>query len=147
MRTYVPKAQGIVRRWHVIDANGKPLGRVAAQVAILLRGKHKPIFAPHVDCGDHVVVVNCAKAVLTGKKMEHKCRYRHTGYVGHLKTIHYKDLFEKRPELALDLAVKGMLPHNSQGRKQALRMHLFAGPEHNNQAQQPQLWEIDKEVV
>ena len=98
MRTYMPKAEAIERKWYVIDATDRPLGRVAAQAATLLRGKHKPTFAPHVDCGDHVIIVNCSKAVLTGNKLAQKCRYHHTGYIGHLKTTRYSDLMKNAPE-------------------------------------------------
>lgn len=136
----MPKKESILRSWYVLDAAGKPLGRVAAQAAILLRGKHKPTFAPHVDCGDHVIILNCSKAVLTGRKLEQKKRYRYTGYVGNLKTISYKDLMAKQPERAMELAIKGMIPSTTQGRKTMLRIHAFKGNEHNHQAQQPQVW-------
>ena len=104
------------RKWYVIDAAGKPLGRVAAQAAVLLRGKHKPDYTPHVDCGDHVIIINCAKAVLTGKKAEQKVRYRHTGWIGNLKATKYATLMEQRPEKAMELAVNGMIPKNTIGR-------------------------------
>lgn len=150
MFTYMPTIKSVKRKWYIIDAKDRPLGRVAAQAATLLRGKHKPTFAPHVDCGDYVIIINCSKAVLTGKKLENKCRYRHTGYIGHIKVTHYKDLMANKPEKAMELAIKGMLPNNTLGRKQALRIHLFAESDHNNQAQQPKIWsmdQIDKEAV
>ena len=147
MSTYMQKPAEVQRKWYIIDAAGKPLGRVAVEVANLLRGKCKPIFTPHVDCGDNVIVINCSKAILTGKKLENKRRYRYTGYIGHLKTIEYKHLMAQKPEKAMELAVKGMIPNNSLGRKQILRMHLYFGNEHNNQAQKPQIWSADKEVV
>ena len=141
MRTYMPKAETMKRKWYIIDAAGRPLGRVAAQAAILLRGKHKTIFASHVDCGDHVIIVNCDKAVLTGNKLAQKCRYRHTGYIGHLKTIHYSDLMKNAPEKAMEMAIKGMIPNNTIGRKAMLRIRAFAGPDHTHQAQKPEVAE------
>ena len=142
MSTYMRKAGQVDRKWYVIDAAGKPLGRVAAQAAVLLRGKHKPTFTPHVDCGDHVIIINCAKAVLTGKKLEQKHYYRHTGYIGHLKDVRYDTLMEQKPEKAMELAVKGMIPHNSIGRDAMKRLRLFAGCEHKHAAQQPANWEL-----
>lgn len=146
MLTYMPNPHTIERKWYIIDASGKPLGRVAVQVANLLRGKHKPTFVPHVDCGDNVIIINCSKSILTGKKLENKCRYRHTGYIGHLKVIKYKHLMEQKPEKALELAIKGMIPNNTIGRKQMLRMHLYAGSEHNNHSQKPEPWVTIKEA-
>ena len=125
-----------------VDAAGKPLGKVAAQAATLLRGKHKVTFTPHVDCGDHVVIINCKDVVLTGNKLTQKKWYRHTGYVGHLKEVDYKTLMATKPEKAMELAVKGMIPSNSLGRDQMLRLRLFAGSEHNHQAQQPETFEM-----
>ena len=142
MSTYMPKAGQVDRKWYVIDAAGKPLGRVAAQAAVLLRGKHKPTYAPHVDCGDHVIIINCAQAVLTGKKLEQKHYYRHTGYIGHLKDVRYDTLMAQKPEKAMELAVKGMIPHNSIGRDAMKRLRLFAGCEHKHAAQQPANWEL-----
>ncbi len=147
MRTYMQKPHEVERKWYIIDAAGKPLGRTAVQVADLLRGKCKPTFTPHVDCGDNVIVINCSKAVLTGKKLQNKRRYRHTGYIGHLKVIEYKHLMTQKPEKAMEFAVKGMIPDTTLGRKQLLRMHLYSGDTHNNQAQNPQLWEANKEVA
>lgn len=147
MLTYMQKPHEVQRRWYVIDAAGKPLGRTAVQVADLLRGKHKPTFTPHVDCGDNVIVINCSGAVLTGKKLENKRRYRHTGYIGHLKVIQYRHLMAQKPEKAMEFAVKGMIPDTTLGRKQMLRMHLYAGNEHNNQAQKPEPWDLNREGV
>jgi len=132
----------VERKWYVIDAAGKPLGKVAVEAATLLRGKHKVTFTPHVDCGDHVVIINCKDAVLTGNKLTQKKWQRHTGYVGHLKETDYKTLMATRPEKAMELAVKGMIPSNSLGRAQMLRLRLFAGAEHKHQAQQPEAWEM-----
>ncbi len=142
MSTYMPKAGQIDRKWYVIDAAGKPLGRVAAQAAILLRGKHKPIFAPHVDCGDHVIVINCAKAILTGGKLHKKYYYRHTGYIGHLKAVRYDTLMKEDPEKAMRLAVKGMIPDSTIGRQALTRLRLFAGEDHKHAAQQPAEWAV-----
>ena len=142
MSTYMPKADQVDRKWYVIDAAGKPLGRVAAQAAVLLRGKHKPIFAPHVDCGDHVIVINCAQAVLTGKKAQEKYYYRHTGYIGHLKAVRYDKLMATKPELAMQLAVKRMIPDTTIGHDAFMRLRTFAGSEHIHQAQKPETWEL-----
>ncbi len=142
MSTFMAKKGEIDRKWYVIDAAGKPLGKVAAQAATLLRGKHKVTFTPHVDCGDHVVIINCKDVVLTGNKLTQKKWYRHTGYVGHLKETDYKTLMATKPEKAMELAVKGMIPANSLGRDQMLRLRLFAGAEHNHQAQQPETFEM-----
>lgn len=141
MSTYMPKSGEITRKWYVLDAAGKPLGRVAAQAAVLLRGKQKPTFAPHVDCGDHVIIVNCAKAVLTGKKLEKKYYRHHTGYIGHLKSVRYDTLMEQEPTKAMELAVKGMIPSNTLGRAALSRLRLFAGEEHKHAAQKPEAWE------
>jgi large subunit ribosomal protein L13 len=127
----------IERRWFVIDAAGKPLGRTAVEAANILRGKHRPEFTPHADCGEFVIIVNADKAVLTGKKLEQKYYRHHTGYIGGLKEIQYKTLMAKRPEKAMELAVKGMLPHNSIGAKAFTRLHVYAGEAHNNAAQKP----------
>ena len=141
MSTYMPNSGEITRKWYVLDAAGKPLGRVAAQAAVLLRGKQKPTFAPHVDCGDHVIIVNCAKAVLTGKKLEKKYYRHHTGYIGHLKSVRYDTLMEQEPTKAMELAVKGMVPSNTLGRAALSRLRLFAGEEHKHAAQKPEAWE------
>ena len=145
MSTYMPKCGSVERKWYIIDAAGKPLGRVAVQAANLLRGKYKPTFAPHVDCGDHVIVLNCDKAVLTGRKLTQKYYYRHTGYVGNLKSIRYDALMNTRPEKAMELAVKGMLQKNSLGRKQIVRLRAISGTQHKHEAQKPELWK-DLEV-
>ncbi|UZT82263.1 50S ribosomal protein L13 [Caproicibacterium sp. BJN0003] len=142
MSTYMPKAEAVERKWYVIDAAGKPLGRVASQAALLLRGKHKTTFAPHVDCGDHVIIVNCAKAVLTGNKLEQKHYYHHTGYIGHLKDVKYDTMMREEPCKAMELAVKGMLPKNTIGRTSINRLRLFEGEQHGHIAQQPTAWEF-----
>lgn len=138
MSTYMPKAKDIERKWYVIDAAGKPLGRVAAKVAVLLRGKHKTTFVPHLDCGDHVIVINCKDAVLTGKKLTQKYYYHHTGYVGHLKSKRYDILMKEKPEMAMTLAVKGMIPNTVIGRQALTRLRVYAGCEHNHMAQKPE---------
>ena len=142
MSTTMPKAGQIDRKWYVIDAAGKPLGRVAAQAAVLLRGKHKPTFAPHVDCGDHVIIINCGKAVLTGKKLEQKKWYRHTGWIGGLKEVKYSTLMAQRPEKAMELAVTGMIPSNTIGRAACTRLRVYAGAEHAHAAQKPEVYEF-----
>lgn len=142
MSTYMPKAGQVERKWYVIDAAGKPLGRVAAQAAVLLRGKHKPIFTPHVDCGDHVIVINCKDAVLTGGKEQKKYYYRHTGYIGHLKEVRYDTLMKTKPGFAMELAVKGMVPSNTIGRAALGRLRVYAGAEHKHVAQQPAQWTL-----
>ena len=137
MSTYMAKAGEVERKWYVIDATGKPLGRLAVEVADLLRGKNKTTFTPHVDCGDFVIVTNVEKMVLTGKKLEKKYYYHHTGYIGHMKSVRYDNLMESKPELALQLAVKGMIPDNTIGRKALTRLHVYQGAEHKHAAQQP----------
>jgi len=142
MSTFMPKVEEVSRKWYVLDAAGVPMGKVAAQAANLLRGKHKPIFTPHVDCGDFVIIINAAQAVLTGKKLEQKKYQRHTGYIGHLKTVGYDTLMKTRPEFAMQLAVKGMVPDTTQGRKALTRLRVYAGAEHRQQAQQPEAWAL-----
>jgi large subunit ribosomal protein L13 len=142
VRTFSPKATDVQRQWYVIDATDVVLGRLASQVATLLRGKHKPIFAPHVDTGDFVIIVNADKIVLTGKKLEQKKAYRHSGYPGGLRAVPYSELMEKHPDRAVEKAVKGMLPKNSLGRKMARKLKVYAGAEHPHQAQQPVTFEI-----
>jgi large subunit ribosomal protein L13 len=137
MSTFMAKAETVERKWYVIDAEGKTLGKVAVMAADILRGKHRPEFTPHVDCGEYVIVINAAKAVLTGKKLEQKKYRYHSGYIGGLKEIPYKVLMEKNPEKAITLAVKGMLPHNAIGAKSLTRLKVYAGAEHNQQAQKP----------
>ena len=141
--TLAKPAEMADRKWYVIDAAGKPLGRVAVQAATLLRGKHKPTFTPNVDCGDFVIIVNAAKAELTGKKLEKKLYQHHTGWIGNLKDVKYRTLMAERPEFAMELAVKGMLPKNSIGRAALTRLKLYKGAEHNNAAQKPEAWTLD----
>ncbi len=142
MSTYMEKAGQVERKWYVIDAAGKPLGRVAAQAAVLLRGKHKPTFTPHVDCGDHVIIINCAKAVLTGKKLEQKKWQRHTGWIGGLKETKYATLMAQRPEKAMELAVCGMIPDNTIGRKAETRLRCYAEGNHSHASQKPEVYEF-----
>ncbi|HET9654514.1 MAG TPA: 50S ribosomal protein L13 [Kineosporiaceae bacterium] len=144
MRTYTPKPGDVERRWHVIDATDVVLGRLASQVAILLRGKHKPTFAPHVDTGDFVVVINADKVALTGSKREQKKAYRHSGYPGGLTAVSYTELLEKNPERAVEKAVRGMLPKNTLGRAQLSKLKVYRGAEHPHAAQQPQPYQISQ---
>ena len=137
MSTFMAKAETIERKWYVIDAANKPLGKTAVAAANILRGKHRPEFTPHVDCGEFVIIINADKAVLTGKKLEQKYYRHHSGYIGGLKEIQYKTLMATRPEKAMELAVKGMLPHNTLGAKAFTRLKVFAGAEHNHAAQKP----------
>ena len=137
MRTYTPKPGEVTRTWHVIDASDVVLGRLASQAAVLLRGKHKPQFAPHVDTGDFVIIVNAEKVALTGQKLEQKKAYRHSGYPGGLKSVTYAELLEKNPVRAVEKAVRGMLPKNSLGRQQLSKLKVYAGAEHPHAAQQP----------
>ncbi len=136
MSTYMPKGD-CERQWYVLDAEGRTLGEVAVEAATLLRGKHKPTFAPHADCGDNVIVINAAKVVLTGKKLEKKYYYHHTGYIGHLKAVKYGTLMKEKPEFAVEKAVKGMLPDNTIGRTAITRLRVYAGAEHKHEAQKP----------
>jgi large subunit ribosomal protein L13 len=142
VRTYQPKSADVQRQWHVIDASDVVLGRLASQAARLLRGKHKPVYAPHVDTGDFVIIINAAKVALTGAKRENKIAYRHSGYPGGLKAVRYTELLEKRPDRAVEKAIKGMLPHNTLGRQMASKLKVYAGPEHPHQAQKPVPYEI-----
>ncbi|GMA50431.1 50S ribosomal protein L13 [Alicyclobacillus contaminans] len=139
--TYMAKPNAVERKWYVIDAAGKRVGRLASEIASILRGKHKPEFTPHVDTGDFVVVVNVEKVVFTGQKLYKKIYRRHSGYPGGLKETRAVDLLQQHPERVLYSAVKGMLPHNSLGRQQLTKLKLYAGPEHPHQAQQPIPWE------
>ena len=139
MKTYVPKKEEIQRKWYVIDAAGKPLGRLATQVADILRGKHKPIYTPFIDTGDYVVVINADKVVLTGNKEDQKVYYRHSGYPGGIKDIPYKKMKAKFPERIIKIAVKGMIPHNSMGRKMLRKLKVYKGSEHPHEAQMPEL--------
>lgn len=140
--TTMPKAQEISRKWYIIDAANRPLGRTAAAAAAILRGKHKVDFAPHVDCGDHVIIINAEKAVLTGNKLTQKYYYRHTGYIGHLRAVRYDTLMAEKPEKAMELAVKRMVPDTTIGRAALTRLRIYAGAEHNHAAQKPEAWEL-----
>jgi len=142
--TYSPKPGEIDRAWHVIDAEDVVLGRLATQVATLLRGKHKPTFAPHVDTGDFVIIVNAGKVVLTGNKREQSFAYRHSGYPGGLRKRSFGELLDSRPERLLEKVVKGMLPKNKLGRAQRRKLKVYAGPDHPHAAQQPKPFEISK---
>ena len=139
MSTYMPKAGDITRKWYVIDAAGKPLGKVAVQAAVLLRGKHKPTFAPHADCGDHVIIINAEKAVLTGNKGTQKFYRTHSGWVGGLKETKYRILMQEKPEVAVRVAVRGMMPRNIVTKDSLKRLHIYAGEQHEHQAQKPEL--------
>ena len=141
MSTTLAKPAQTERKWYVIDAAGKPLGRVAAKAAVLLRGKNKVTFTPNVDCGDHVIFINCDQAVLTGKKLEQKYYRTHSGYPGGLKETQYKTLMAKKPELAMRLAVRGMLQKNTIAQWQLKRLRVFAGAEHTHAAQKPEVWD------
>lgn len=140
MSTTMANPQTVSRKWYILDATGMPLGRLAVKAATLLRGKHKPTFTPHVDCGDHVIIINCAKAILTGKKLEQKKYYWHTGWIGSLKEIKYSDMMAKEPDRAVTLAVKGMLPDTVLGRNQLRRLRAYAGSQHENEAQKPEVY-------
>ncbi len=142
MRTYTPRPADIERQWHIIDANDVVLGRLATQAATLLRGKHKPTFAPHIDGGDFVIIINAEKVALTGNKREQKMEYRHSGYPGGLRATSYVDLLESNPRRAVEKAVKGMLPHNKLGRQVIKKLKVYAGSEHPHAAQQPQPFQI-----
>ncbi len=144
MRTYSPKAADVQRQWHVIDATDIVLGRLASQTARLLRGKHKAIFAPHVDTGDFVIIVNAAKVALTGSKREQKLAYRHSGYPGGLRAVRYTELLAQRPAVAVEKAVRGMLPHTTLGRQMLSKLKVYAGPNHPHQAQQPVPYELSQ---
>ncbi len=144
MKTYVPKRGEVKKSWLVIDAADKVLGRVATEAARLLRGKHKPQFTPFLDCGDHVIVINAEKAVVTGNKAKDKKYYRHSGYPGGIKETSYREMMEKHPTRAMTLAIQGMLPHNSLGRVLASNLRVYAGSDHPHEAQQPQVHTIGK---
>ena len=138
MKSFMAKPQEIERKWYVIDAEGLVLGRLASQVAAILRGKNKPVYTPNVDTGDHVIIINADKVVLTGKKLDQKIFYKHTGYIGGMKEIPYKRLMETKPEFVVSEAIRGMMPHNAMGRKMFKKLRVYAGPEHDHQAQQPE---------
>lgn len=142
MSTFMPKADEIERKWYVIDAAGKPLGGVAAEAASLLRGKHKAFFTPSVDCGDFVIIINTDEAVLTGNKLTKKLYQHHTGYIGNLKEVKYGTLMKEKSDFAMELAVKGMLPSTTQGRKQLTRCRIYKNADHKHEAQQPTAWEF-----
>ena len=138
--TYSIKNSEIERKWYIIDAANKPLGRVATEAAKLLRGKHKPTYTPNMDTGDHVIILNCGKAVFTGHKLDQKIYRHHSGYTGGMKEVTARNMMEKNPGKAMMLAVKGMLPHNSLGRKMLTKLRVYAGSEHENMAQKPEMW-------
>ena len=142
MATFMANPQTVQRKWYILDATGKPLGRLAAQAAAILNGKHKVDYTAHTDCGDHVIIINCAKAVLTGKKLEKKVYRWHTGWIGHLKEVGYDKLMKENPEKAMTIAVNGMLPNTTLGRKALTRLRCYAGAEHNNAAQKPVEYKI-----
>lgn len=144
MKTYMAREKEIERKWYVIDAENKTLGRLASEIAILLRGKHKPIYTPHVDTGDHVIVINAEKVQLTGNKLDQKKYKYYTGYPGGLKTIGYRILLQKKPEKVIEKAVKGMIPHNRLGRKMLTKLKVYRGAEHPHQAQKPEVWELKR---
>lgn len=143
MKTYMPKGQEIDRKWYVVDATDKPLGRLASEIAKILRGKNKPIYTPHADTGDFVIVINASKVKLTGKKLEQKMYRHHTGYPGGLKEVPYAQFLAKSPEKVIELAVKGMLPKNSLGRAMYKKLNVYAGPTHENEAQKPEVLELN----
>jgi large subunit ribosomal protein L13 len=141
-RSYMAKPEEMERKWFVVDAEGKTLGRLASQVASILRGKHKPIFTPHVDCGDHVIVINAEKIVLTGNKLRDKIYYRHTMYPGGLRAVPYGKLLETQPERAVERAIKGMIPHTRLGHRIGMKLKVYKGPEHPHAAQKPEPLDI-----
>ena len=140
--TYSAKANEVESKWYIIDAANKPLGRVATEAAKLLRGKHKPTYTPNIDMGDHVIILNCKDVILTGNKLDQKIYRHHSGYIGGMKEVPARVMLEKNPEKAMTLAIKGMLPHTSLGRKMAKKLRVYAGSEHENQAQKPEVWEV-----
>ena len=142
MKTYSVKADEIQREWYLIDAEGKTLGRLASEIAKILRGKHKPIYSPHLDCGDYVIVINAEKIRVTGRKLDQKIYYRHSGYPGGLKSITLREQLAKHPERVIKAAVKGMLPKNRLGRKMLKKLKVYAGASHPHQAQQPKVLEL-----
>ena len=142
MSTFLQKKENIERAWYVVDATGLPLGRIATKVASVLRGKHKPTFTPNMDMGDFVIVINCKDAILTGRKLDSKMYRRHSGYIGGMKETPARVMMENKPEEAMYLAVKGMLPHTKLGRKMLKKVRVYAGSEHENAAQKPEVWEV-----
>ena len=143
MSTFMANKANIERKWYVLDAAGKPLGKTAAAAADLLRGKLKPEFTPHADCGDFVIIINAEKAVLTGKKLEQKYYRTHSGWVGGLKEVQYRTLMQTKPELAMQLAVKGMMPKNTLAKNSLTRLHIYRGSEHQHAAQKPVMWDAE----
>ena len=137
MKSYVAKPGSVESKWYIVDADGQTLGRMASQVAAILRGKNKPTFTPNVDCGDHVIIINAEKAILTGKKLDQKYYRHHSGWVGGLKEVKYRTLMSERPELAMKLAVRGMLPKNTIGKESLKRLHIYADANYEQQAQKP----------
>ena len=142
MKTFMQKKEDIKRDWYVIDAEGKPLGRVATKAAHVLRGKHKPTYTPNIDTGDHVIILNCKEVVLTGKKLDQKIYRHHSGHIGGMKETTARVMLENKPEEAMMHAIKGMLPHNSLGRQMLKKVRIYAGNEHENMAQKPEVWEV-----
>ncbi len=142
MRTYMAKPEEVQRKWYLIDADGKTLGRLATEVARILRGKHKPIYTPHIDTGDHVIVINAEKVKVTGKKYTDKLYYRHTGYPGGIKVKNFAELIRTKPQQVIEKAVWGMIPHNRLGRSVFKKLRVYPGPDHPHAAQKPEVWEI-----
>ena len=140
--TYSPKAGEIEKKWYIIDAANKPLGRTATEAAKLLRGKHKPNYTPNMDTGDYVIVINCKDAILTGKKLDQKMYRSHSGYIGGMKEVPARVMIDNKPEQAMYLAIKGMLPHTKLGRQMIKKVRVYAGSEHENAAQKPEVWEV-----
>ncbi|MFZ5942564.1 MAG: 50S ribosomal protein L13 [Bacillota bacterium] len=140
MKTYMAKPNEVERKWYIVDAAGKPIGRVATEVATLLRGKHKPTYTPNVDCGDYVIVINSKDAILTGNKLDQKELIRHSRYPGGLKRTSYRELMAKKPDLALEVAIKGMLPHTKLGRQMYKKLKVYRGADHPHEAQKPEVW-------
>ena len=142
MKSFVAKPLELERKWYIVDAEGKTLGRMASEVASVLRGKHKPIYTPHVDCGDYVIIINADKVVLTGKKLDQKKFRWHTGYIGHLRERSYRELMAKKPEFVVEQAIKGMLPKNTLGREMYKKLKVYSGAEHGHEAQKPEALEL-----
>ena len=142
--TYSAKKGEVESKWYIIDAANKPLGRVATEAAKLLRGKHKPTYTPNIDTGDHVIIINAKDVILTGNKLNQKVYRHHSGYIGGMKEVSAKVMLETNPEKAMTLAIKGMLPHNSLGRQSLKKLRVYAGSEHENAAQKPEVWEVNK---
>lgn len=143
MKTFMAKAEEVNRKWYIVDATDKPLGRLASEVAKVLRGKNKPTYTPHVDTGDHVIVINAEKVLLTGNKLDQKIYRHYSGWIGGMKEIKYKHMMEKQPEKVIELAIKGMLPKNSLGRQMFRKLNVYKGSEHEHQAQKPEVLEIN----